>query len=75
MPSRHWRIWDLLLNLQKEYSELNDDGYPLVDPGYAYSTSACCRKSGGFRGTSVTLVVSRGVDYGDSVEVPSVVAV
>lgn len=62
----------LVVNIQKEYSELDWDGYPLVNPGYAYYTSpesGTTLKSG----DSVTLVVSRGVDYGDSVEVPSVV--
>ena len=62
----------LTVNVQKEYSELNDDGYPLVDPGYAYSTTPAAGNQVA-SGTSVTLVVSRGVDYGDSVEVPSVV--
>ena len=62
----------LTVNVQKEYSELNDDGYPLVDPGYAYSTNPAAGNQVA-SGTSVTLVVSRGVDYGDSVEVPSVV--
>ena len=62
----------LTVNVQKEYSELNDDGYPLVDPGYAYSTTPAAGTQV-TSGTSVTLVVSRGVDYGDSVEVPSVV--
>ena len=62
----------LTVNVQKEYSELNDDGTPLVDPGYAYSTTPDAGASV-LAGDTVTLVVSRGVDYGDSVEVPSVV--
>ena len=62
----------LTVNVQKEYSELNDDGTPLVDPGYAYSTTPDAGASVS-AGDTVTLVVSRGVDYGDSVEVPSVV--
>ena len=62
----------LQVTVQKEYSELNDDGTPLVDPGYAYSTTPDAGASVS-AGDTVTLVVSRGVDYGDSVEVPSVV--
>ena len=60
------------VHVQKEYSELNDDGTPLVDPGYVYYTTPNTGASIS-SGDVVTLVVSRGVDYGDSVEVPSVV--
>lgn len=62
----------LVVSVQREYSELDENGYPLVDPGYAYYTTpeaGSTVKSG----DTVTLVVSRGVDYGDSAEVPSVV--
>lgn len=62
----------LKVEVQKEYSELDDDGYAFVDPGYAYYTvpeAGTTAKSG----DTVTLVVSRGVDYGDSAEVPNVV--
>ena len=62
----------LNVTVQKEYSELNDDGTPIVDPGYAYSTNPDAGATVS-SGDTVTLVVSRGVDYGDSVEVPSVV--
>lgn len=62
----------LNVTVQKEYSELNDDGTPIVDPGYAYSTTPDAGASVS-AGDTITLVVSRGVDYGDSVEVPSVV--
>ena len=62
----------LNVTVQKEYSELNDDGTPIVDPGYAYSTTPDAGSSVS-AGDTITLVVSRGVDYGDSVEVPSVV--
>ena len=62
----------LNVTVQKEYSELNDDGTPIVDPGYAYSTSPDAGATVS-AGDTVTLVISRGVDYGDSVEVPSVV--
>lgn len=61
-----------VVNVQKVYSDLDDNGYPLVNPGYAYYTtpeSGTTAKSG----DAITLVVSRGVDYGDSVEVPDVV--
>ena len=62
----------LNVEVQRIYSELDENGYPLVDPGYAYYTepsSGNTVKSG----NTVTLVVSRGVDYGDSAEVPDVV--
>ena len=62
----------LNVTVQKEYSELNDDGTPIVDPGYAYSTTPDAGSSVS-AGDTITVVVSRGVDYGDSVEVPSVV--
>lgn len=60
------------VTLQKEYSDLDENGYPFVDPGYAYYTipeAGTTVKST----DTITLVVSRGVDYGDSYEVPSVV--
>lgn len=62
----------LNVTVQKEYSDLDEDGYAIVDPGYVYYTtpeSGTTAKSG----DTVTLVISRGVDYGDSFEVPSVV--
>ena len=64
----------LQVEIQKEYSDLDEDGYILVDPGYAYSVSpepGATAKSG----DKVTLVISRGLDYGEGVEVeiPSVV--
>ena len=62
----------LTVNVQKEYSELNDDGTPVTDPGYAVSTTPSAGENVS-SGDTVTLIVSRGVDYGDSVEVPSVV--
>ena len=62
----------LTVNIQKEYSELNDDGTPITDPGYALSTTPAAGTSVS-SGDTVTLIISRGVDYGDSVEVPSVV--
>ena len=64
----------LQVEIQKEYSDLDEEGYILVDPGYAYSVSpepGATAKSG----DKVTLVISRGLDYGEGVEVeiPSVV--
>ena len=62
----------LQVTVQKEYSDTDDNGYALVDPGYVYSVepAAGTAVQGG---SSVTLTVSRGVDYGDNAEVPSVV--
>ena len=51
----------LNVTVQKEYSELNDDGTPIVDPGYAYSTTPDAGSSVS-AGDTITLVVSRGVD-------------
>ena len=62
----------LVVEVQKEYSDLDDNGYPLVDPGYAYYTMPEAGSSAK-SGDTITLVISRGVDYGDSAEVPSVV--
>ena len=61
-----------MVEVQKEYSDLDDNGYPLVDPGYAYYTMPEAGSSAK-SGDTITLVISRGVDYGDSAEVPSVV--
>lgn len=63
----------LNVTVQKEYSELDEDGYPIVNPGYAYYTTPAAGSSLS-SGDSITLVISRGVDYGDSIEVPSVVS-
>lgn len=62
----------LTVEVQKEYSDLDDNGYPLVDPGYAYYTMPEAGSSAK-SGDTITLVISRGVNYGDSAEVPSVV--
>lgn len=61
-----------VVEVRKEYSEIDDNGYPYVDPGYAYYTIPEAGTAAQ-TGNTVTLVVSRGVNYGDSVEVPSVV--
>ena len=62
----------LKVTVQKEYSDTDDNGYALVDPGYVYSVEPAAGTSVQ-GGSSVTLTVSRGVDYGDNAEVPSVV--
>ena len=62
----------LQVNVKKEYSDTDDNGYALVDPGYVYNVEPAAGTSVQ-AGSSVTLTVSRGVDYGDNAEVPSVV--
>ena len=62
----------LQVNVQKEYSDTDDNGYALVDPGYVYNVEPAAGTSVQ-ASSSVTLTVSRGVDYGDNAEVPSVV--
>jgi serine/threonine-protein kinase len=62
----------LNVTVEKEYSEVDDDYYPLVEPGYVYAvypeTGSTVRS-----GDSVTLTISRGTDWGSEVIVPSVV--
>ncbi len=62
----------LNVTVQKEYSELDENDSPSVELGYAVSTSPE-EGTAVSVGDTVTLIVSRGIDYGDSVEVPSVV--
>ncbi|MBU5480410.1 Stk1 family PASTA domain-containing Ser/Thr kinase [Blautia sp. MSJ-19] len=62
----------LTVTVQKEYSEDDGTGYPLVNPGYVDSVTPEAGSSVS-SGDEVTLVVSRGLDYGNSVYVPSVV--
>ena len=62
----------LQVTVQKEYCDTDDNGYALVDPGYVYNVEPAAGTSVQ-GGSSVTLTVSRGVDYGDNAEVPSVV--
>ena len=57
---------------RKNTATQNDNGYALVDPGYVYNVEPAAGTSVQ-AGSSVTLTVSRGVDYGDNAEVPSVV--
>lgn len=60
------------VNVEKVYSELDENGYCLVDPGYVYYTTPEAGTTAR-AGDTVTLVISRGVDYGDSAQVPDVV--
>ena len=62
----------LTVTVQKEYSEDDGTGHPLVEPGYAMSVSPEEGTSVS-AGDAVTLNVSRGLDWGDSASVPSVV--
>lgn len=66
----------LTVTVQKEYSEADDSDsgsvWPLVEPGYVMSVSpeaGTSMKSG----DSVTLTVSRGLDHGDTAQIPNVV--
>ncbi len=61
----------LRVSVSKIYSEYDDYGNAEVQPGYAYYTEP--EEGGTARsGDAVTLYVSRGLDFGDSAEVPNV---
>lgn len=62
----------LTVNVQKEYSEDDGSGNPEISPGYVVAVTPEAGSTVN-AGDSVTLTVSRGLDWGDSVEVPSVV--
>ena len=62
----------LTVTVQKEYSEADDSGWPLTEPGYVMSVSPEAGTSM-TAGGSVTLTVSRGLDHGESAEIPDVV--
>lgn len=62
----------LNVTVQKEYSEVDDDGNAMVELGYVDSISPEAGTSVS-SGDTVTLTVSRGIDYGESVQVPYVV--
>lgn len=62
----------LTVTVQKEYSEADDSGWPLVEPGYVMSVSPEAGTSM-TSGDSVTLTVSRGLDHGDTAQIPNVV--
>ena len=62
----------LTVTVQKEYSEADDSGWPLTEPGYVMAVSPEAGTSM-TAGGSVTLTVSRGLDYGDTAQIPYVV--
>ena len=62
----------LTVTVQKEYSEADDSGWPLTEPGYVMTVSPEAGTSM-TAGGSVTLTVSRGLDYGDTAQIPNVV--
>lgn len=62
----------LTVTVQKEYSEADDSGWPLTEPGYVMTVSPEAGTSM-TAGGSVTLTVSRGLDYGDTAQIPDVV--
>lgn len=61
----------LTVTVQKEYSEADDSGWPLTEPGYVMAVSPETGTSM-TAGGSVTLTVSRGLDYGDTAQIPDV---
>ena len=63
---------NLVVSVQKQYSELDDNGYPYLEPGYVNYTIPSEGESVK-SGDLVTLYVSRGADFGDSFEVPNVI--
>lgn len=62
----------LSVTVQKEYSEDDGSGNPVVSPGYVSGVSPETGNTVN-AGDSVTLTVSRGLDFGGAAEVPSVV--
>ena len=72
MHSRLLEDMGLTVTVQKEYSEADDSGWPLVEPGYVMSVSPETGTSM-TAGDSVTLTVSRGLDHGDTAQIPNVV--
>ncbi len=62
----------LSVQVQKEYSPMGIDGYAEVEPGYVVRVSPESGTSVD-PGSLVTLVVSRGIDYGASALMPNVV--
>ena len=62
----------LIVDVQKEYSPMGIDGYAEVEPGYVVRVSPEAGTSVE-PGTTVTLVVSRGIDYGSAALMPNVV--
>ncbi len=62
----------LVVAVEKEYSEADENGDALVEPGYVISVSPE-EGSAVSPGSTVTLTVSRGLDWGTSASVPNVV--
>ncbi len=62
----------LNVTIKKEYSDVDDDGNAMVELGYVDSITPDVGSSVS-AGDTVTLTVSRGIDYGNSVQVPDVV--
>ena len=60
------------VTVSKEYCEVASDGSPVVYPGYVYYTIPEEGSSAQY-GTAVTLVISRGVDYGDGAIIPDAI--
>lgn len=61
----------LVVTVEKAYSEMDYDGYPVVSPGMVYSVYP----EAGSKvkpGDAVTLTISRGLDYGAYALVPNV---
>lgn len=65
---------DMGLNVTtaKEYSDADEYGNALVEPGYVLDVSPATGTSVQ-AGETVTVTVSRGLDFGDSAEMPNVV--
>ena len=62
----------LVVSTSKEYSDSDEYGNALVEPGYVLAVSPETGTSVK-AGDTVTITVSRGLDFGDSAEVPNVV--
>ncbi len=61
----------LTVTVDKQYSESDDYGNALVEPGYVISTTPSAGET--ISGSSVTVTVSRGLDFGEEALVPNVV--
>ncbi len=62
----------LTVTVQKEYCEDDGSGNPVVSPGYVLAVSPEEGRTVN-SGESVTLTVSRGLDFADGAQVPSVI--
>ena len=61
----------LTVSIEKQYSESDSYGNARVEPGYVIATEPAAGDT--ISGSSVTVIISRGLDFGDSVQVPNVV--